>query len=204
MADETTAAIQALIKQVGALTETVEKQNTQIDDQNTRLDGLHEFNGRVLDQKKDLERKFKASPETIADMAKMGYEPGKDGNWYPKGTQPSHCLTREEARDPQKYRTAKEAAAKAGATLTIVDPDKPDDTHRRASRSEIDASLKTTLIRDDDQKVAYMRRDVMASDARQYRQLRADGMTVQQWSNADDLPQHMQTKLALMEKSNDA
>jgi len=49
MADETTAAIQALIKQVGALTETVEKQNKQIDDQNTRLDDLHEFNGRVLD-----------------------------------------------------------------------------------------------------------------------------------------------------------
>jgi len=137
-------------------------------------------------------------------MAKMGYEPGKDGNWYPKGTLPSHRLTREEARDPQKYRTAKAAAAKAGAKLEIVDPDKPDDTHRRASRSEIDASLKTTLIRDDDQKVAYMRRDVMGSDARQYRQLRADGMTVQQWSNADDLPQHMQTKLALMEKSNDA
>jgi CRISPR/Cas system-associated endonuclease/helicase Cas3 len=204
MADETTAAIQALIKQVGALTETVEKQNKQIDDQNTRLDGLHEFNGRVLDQKKDLERKFKASPETIADMAKMGYEPGKDGDWYPKGTQPTHRLTREEARDPQKYRAAKEAAAKAGTQLQIVDPTEPDDMHRRASRSKIDASLKTTLIRDDDQKVAYMRRDAMASDARQYRQLRADGMTVQQWSNADDLPQHMQTKLALMEKSNDA
>jgi len=204
MADETTAAIQALIKQVGALTETVEKQNKQIDDQNTRLDGLHEFNGRVLDQKKDLERKFKASPETIADMAKMGYEPGEDGDWYKQGTQPTHRLTREEARDPHQYRAAKAAAAKAGVQLQIVDPTDTDDTHRRASRSEIDASLKTTLIRDDDQKVAYMRRDVMGSDARQYRQLRADGFNVQQWSNADDLPQHMQTKLALMEKSNDA
>ncbi|MFY0661451.1 MAG: hypothetical protein JXR15_13240 [Shimia sp.] len=204
MADETTAAIQALIKQVGALTETVEKQNKQIDDQNTRLDGLHEFNGRVLDQKKDLERKFKASPETIAEMAKMGYEPGKDGDWYKQGTQPTHRLTREEARDPQKYRAAKAAAAKAGTQLQIVDPTDTDDTHRRSSRSEIDASLKTTLIRDDDQKVAYMRRDVMGSDARQYRQLRADGFTVEQWSNVGDLPQHMQSKLALMEKPNDA
>ncbi len=48
-----------------------------------------------------------------------------------------------------------------------------------------------------------MRRDAM-TDPRQYQRLRADGMTVQQWSNADDLPQHMQTKLALMEKANDA
>jgi len=47
-----------------------------------------------------------------------------------------------------------------------------------------------------------MRRDVMRTDQRQYRQLRADGFTVEQWDNANDLPQHMQTKLALMEKAN--
>ena len=29
-------------------------------------------------------------------------------------------------------------------------------------------------------------------------------MTVKSWDQPDDLPQHMQTKLALMEKSHDA
>ena len=48
-----------------------------------------------------------------------------------------------------------------------------------------------------------MRRDAM-SDTRQYQRLRADGFTVQSWNQPDDLPQHMQTKLALMEKANDA
>ena len=204
MADETTAAIQALIKQVGALTETVNKQNTQIDDQNTRLDKLHEFNGRVLDQKKDLERKATSqpTPEKIAEMANAGLVPGDDGNWYMRGTKPTHSLTREDARNPTTYRAAKAAAEKAGATLTIVDPTADDDTHRRSSRTTTDTSLNTSLIRDDDQKIAYMRRDMMGSDTRQYRQLRADGFNVQSWDNADDLPQHMRTKLALMEKAN--
>jgi hypothetical protein len=197
MPDDTTAALQALIKQVETLTTTVT-------DQQKRMDSLHDFNGRILDEKKDMQRQLEQQTETDKKLADMGYERAPDGNYHPKGTKPAHTLTREEARDPQKYRAAKDAAAKTGATLQIVDPQKPEDAHRRASRSEIDASLKTTLIRDDDQKVAYMRRDAMGSDARQYRQLRADGFNVQQWSNADDLPQHMQTKLALMEKSNDA
>ena len=195
MTDETTAAIQALIKQVGALT-------TQLDEQNARLDNLHEFNGRVLDQKKDLERK-QPTAEKIAEMASNGMELGADGNWYLKGSQPKHSLTREEARDPARYREAKAAAEKAGATLTIVDPETQDQT-RRNSRGEVDTSTKTTVIKDDDQQIAYMRRDAMREDPRQYRQLRAAGLTVQPWDTATDLPQHMQTKFALMEKSHDA
>ena len=198
MADDTSAALQALIKQVSALTETVGAQQK-------RLDGLHDFNTRVLDEKKDLQRKLEAAPKThtpeaIAEMAKMGYEQGDDGNWYKKGTRPSHALTREEARDPVKYRTAKAAAEKAGAVLQIVDPDKPDDTHRRP-RAEVDTSTTTTLVKDEDQQIAYMRRDVMGSDPRQYQRLRAEGMTVKSWDQPNDLPQHMQTKLALMEKA---
>ena len=197
MPDDSTAALQALIKQVETLTTTVT-------DQQKRMDGLHDFNTCILDEKKDMQRQLEQQTETDKKLADMGYQRAPDGNYYPQGTRPAHTLTREEARDPQKYRAAKEAAAKVGGTLQIVDSTDGGDTRRRSSRTETDTSLTTTLIRDDDQKVAYMRRDVMGSDARQYRQLRADGFSVQSWDNADDLPQHMQTKLALMEKSNDA
>lgn len=195
MADDTSAALKALIQQVSALTETVAKQDK-------RLENLHEFNGRVLDQKKDLQRRLEQQTETDKQLVDMGYERASDGNYYPKGTKPAHTLTRAEARDPAKYRAAKEAAAKIGATLEIVDPNKADDTHRRG-RGNI-AATTTTVIKDEDQRVAYMRRDVMGSDPRQYQRLRAEGMTVKSWDQPDDLPQHMQTKLALMEKSHDA
>ncbi|MEX5728482.1 hypothetical protein Ga0609869_001835 [Rhodovulum iodosum] len=195
MADDTSAALKALIQQVSALTETVGAQQK-------KLEGLHDFNARVLDEKKDLQRRLEQQTETDKQLADMGYERASDGNYYPKGTKPAHTLTRAEARDPAKYHAAKEAAAKIGATLEIVDPDKTDDTHRRG-RGNV-ATTTTTIIKDDDQKVAYMRRDVMGADPRQYQRLRAEGMTVKSWDQPDDLPQHMQTKLALMEKSHDA
>ncbi|WP_424943896.1 hypothetical protein [Aliiroseovarius crassostreae] len=195
MADDTSAALKALIQQVSALTETVGAQQK-------KLEGLHDFNARVLDEKKDLQRQLEQQTETDKQLADMGYERAADGNYYPKGTKPAHTLTRAEARDPAKYRAAKEAAAKIGATLEIVDPDKADDTHRRG-RGNV-ATTTTTVIKDEDQRVAYMRRDVMGSDPRQYQRLRAEGMTVKSWDQPDDLPQHMQTKLALMEKSHDA
>jgi len=195
MADDTSAALKALIQQVSALTETVGAQQK-------KLDGLRDFNTRILDEKKDMQRRLEQQSETDKQLADMGYERAADGNYYPKGTKPAHTLTRAEARDPAKYRAAKEAAAKIGATLEIVDPDKADDTHRRG-RGNV-ATTTTTVIKDEDQRVAYMRRDVMGADPRQYQRLRAEGMTVKSWDQPDDLPQHMQTKLALMEKSHDA
>lgn len=195
MADDTSAALKALIQQVSALTETVGEQQK-------KLEGLRDFNTRILDEKKDMQRRLEQQTETDKQLADMGYKRAADGNYYPKGTKPAHTLTRAEARDPAKYRAAKEAAAKIGATLEIVDPDKPDDTHRRGRGSV--ATTTTTIIKDEDQRVAYMRRDVMGSDPRQYQRLRAAGMTVKSWDQPDDLPQHMQTKLALMEKSHDA
>lgn len=195
MADDTSAALQALIKQVSALTETVEKQQS-------KLDGVRDFNTRILDEKKDMQRQLEKQAAADKKWAGMGYERGPDGNYYPEGTRPKHSLTREEARDPQKYRAAKEVAEKAGVTLQIVDPYQPEDSHRHG-RSEV-ATTTTSVIKDRDQRVAYMRRDVMGSDTRQYQLLRADGFTVRSWDQPDDLPQHMQTKLALMEKSHDA
>lgn len=185
MADDTAAALQALIQQVTALTETVESQQSTID-------GIKKHNERLLDKVKDDKR---ANPPP-------GMERGPDGNFYMKGTRPTHSLTREEARDPQKYRAAKAAAEKAGATLAIVDNTPAEDNHRRA-RPTPDQTLKTRLVKDEDQKVAYLHRDDMRN-SRQYRNLRRAGFTVQSFDSADDLPQHMQTKLALMEKSHES
>ncbi len=196
--DDTAVALHALIKQVGALTET-------IGEQQKRLDSLHDQNTRILDQKKDLQRKLEAAPtkELIEQMEKAGFELGPEGrDWYPNGTRPTHSLTRAEARDPIKYRAAKEAAAKAGATLQIADPDGAEDQHRRDRRKPTDATLKTRLVKDEDRRVAYLCRDDM-KDARQYQGLRNQGFTVQSWDTADDLPQHMQTKLRLMEQAHD-
>ena len=198
MTTPTDAALAAILKQMQTLTEKVTAQDK-------RLDDLHEFNTKILDEKKDAKRALdaaqsKMTPEQIADLESMGFEKADDGNWYPKGVKGAHEITRADARDPAKYRAAKLAAERAGKTLSIVDPTSPEDAHRRP-RSQIDTTLRTTLVRDDHERVAYMRRDAMQSDPRAYQRLRAEGFTVQQWSTTDDLPQHMQTKLALMEKS---
>lgn len=196
MPDDTTAALQALIKQVATLTTTVT-------DQQKRMDSLHDFNGSVLDEKKDMQHQLEQQAASDKKWADMGYERAPDGNYYPEGTRPKRSLTREEARDPQKYRAAKAVAEKAGATLTITDLNNPGDAHHH-SRPEVNTSLSTTVVKDDDQRIAYMRRDVMGSDPRQYQRLRSDGFSVQSWDQPNDLPQHMQTKLVEMEKSHDA
>lgn len=195
MADDTTTAIHALLTQVKALTETVEKQQSQ-------LNGVRDFNTRILDEKKDMQRQLEEQAVSDKKWADMGFERGPDGNYYPEGTRPKHSLTREEARDPKKYRAAKDAATKAGAQLSIFDPEDNDDSDQ-GGRPAV-KSTTTSVVKDRDQRIAYMRRDVMGSDTRQYQLLRADGFTVQSWDHPEDLPKHMQTKLALMEKSHDA
>ncbi len=211
MTTQQDAAIAALIKQVETLTETVETQNKRMDD-------LHAFNGKILDEKKDLERKLQADdsksakpdPATDArrkELEAQGFEKRDDGNWYPKGETVAHTITREDARDPRKYAAAKEAAAKAGKQVQIIDPnatERVDQHQRNNSRPDIDINLKTTLVTDDHRKVAYMRRDAMRDDARQYQSLRRDGFTVEPFNTADDLPQHMQTKLRLAENAANA
>jgi len=50
MTTDTEAALKVLLEQVKVLTDTVTAQQK-------RLDGLHDFNSRIIDEKKDLERK---------------------------------------------------------------------------------------------------------------------------------------------------
>ncbi|WP_226782540.1 hypothetical protein [Oceaniglobus trochenteri] len=212
MPDDTTAALQALMQQVQTLTETVT-------DQAKRLDDLHAFNSRVLDEKKDVQRQLEAAKneppkKTLIDvvneetrerkMRAANLEKDADGNWYPKGVRPAHSLTREDARDPRKYAAAKEAAQKAGATLTVID-DGDDPTIRNTGQGDVVQS-KTFTFDDTHERVRYIRADMETGKGIVGRRMRAeqDGYTIKTFRTADDLPPHARTKFELMEKAANA
>lgn len=206
MPDDTTAALQALMQQVQTLTETVT-------DQTKRMDGLYEHNSRLLDQIKGGKAAETATKKTLIDvvdeetrerkMRAANLEKAADGNWYPQGVKPKHSLSREDARDPRKYAAAKEAAQKAGVTLTVIDEGNGDPT--RQPRAQV-ANTRVSVIKDDDTKRVYVRKDVFGTPEfqEQYKQLRANGYTPSTWVQLEDLPQHMQTKHRLQEKAANA
>ncbi|MCR9125454.1 MAG: hypothetical protein NXH82_04955 [Rhodobacteraceae bacterium] len=209
MPDDTTAALQALLQQVQTLTTTVT-------DQAKRLDDLHAFNTRVLDEKKDIQRQLDAQPpkKTIVDIAneeiherKMraaNLEKDADGNWHPVGVKPKHSLTRADARDPRKYAAAKEAAAKAGATLTVINGN-DDPTIRNTSKQDVIQS-KTFTFDDTHERVRYIRADMETGTGIVGRRMRAEqeGFTIRTFRTPDDLPPHARTKFDLMERAANA
>lgn len=208
MPDDTTAALQALMQQVTKLTETVTEQSK-------RLDSLHDFNSRVLDEKKDMQRQLDAAKKkSIVDivaeetqerkMRAAGLEKDADGNWYPKGIRPKHAITREDARDPRKYAAAKEAAAKDGVTVTVIDGD-VDPTIRNTGKREVIQS-KTFTFDDDHERVRWVRADMETGKGIVQRRMRAeqDGYTIKTFHTLDDLPQHARTKFELMERAANA
>lgn len=192
MADDTAIALQALLKQMQTLTDKVEAQDK-------RLDDLHKFNGRILDEKKDLERKQTApaakqpdpaDPATDAKINRLA-EAGlsRIGNEWRRDGKPAHIITREQARDPKTYQIAKLAAEMSGLTMQIERDDDATDTHRRG-RGEVDTSAQKVIF-DRDNNRAYMRRDVMAKDRSQYRALRNQNIIVESFDTMDDLPEHL-------------
>ncbi|MEL6467883.1 MAG: hypothetical protein AAFQ58_23210 [Pseudomonadota bacterium] len=207
MPDDTTAALQALMQQVQTLTETVT-------DQTKRMDGLYEHNTRLLDQIKGGKATETAPKKTLIDvvneetrerkMRAANLEKGADGNWYPKGVRPAHSLTREDARDPRKYAAAKEAAQKAGATLTVID-EGDDPTIRNTGLGDVVQS-KTFTFDDTHERVRYIRADMETGKGIVGRRMRAeqDGYTIKTFRTADDLPPHARTKFELMEKAANA
>ncbi len=208
MPDDTTAALQALMQQVTKLTETVTEQSK-------RLDSLHDFNSRILDEKKDMQRQLDAAKkksivDIVADeqqerkMRAAGLEKDAEGNWYPKGIRPKHAITREDARDPRKYAAAKEAAAKDGVTVTVIDGD-IDPTIRNTGKREVIQS-KTFTFDDDHERVRWVRADMETGKGIVQRRMRAeqDGYTIKTFHSLDDLPQHARTKFELMERAANA
>ncbi|SEL29868.1 hypothetical protein [Jannaschia helgolandensis] len=216
MSDDTTAALQALLQQFQTLTNTVTDQSKRLDDLAKQNDGLRAFNSRVLDEKKDAQRQLDAKPpkKTIVDIAdeeiherKMraaNLEKDADGNWYPQGVKPKHSLTREDARDPAKYRAAKEAAHKAGATLTVIDGS-DDPTIRNTGKGDVVQS-KTFTFDDTHERVRYLRADMETGKGIIGRRMRAeqDGYTIKTFRSPDELPPHARTKFDLMERAANA
>ncbi|MCA0205153.1 MAG: hypothetical protein LCH92_12480 [Proteobacteria bacterium] len=203
--NDTTAALQALLKQVTALTETVTAQQK-------RLDDLHAFNGRILDEAKDLKREKKSLLQTLEEQQRdralesANFTRDADGNLrLNTSTLPAHTISRADARDPAKYRAAKEAAAKAGLPLKIAD-DRDDPTRRNTHSATAIAQTKTISLDDDHHRIRYVRADHNTGHGIVQRRLEAErlGLRVQTWRTPDDLPEHMQAKLHLMEKAHDA
>ncbi|ABV93652.1 hypothetical protein Dshi_1910 [Dinoroseobacter shibae DFL 12 = DSM 16493] len=220
MADDTNAALQALIKQVITLTETVEAQSK-------RLDGLHDFNTRILDEKKDLQRKLASPPanDEVTETRRLldainNPKRAEPDNLTPKqaaekaakdqaerqrlarlrasGIDPNNPvveLTRAEARDTHRYREMRELAALAGTTLRVVDNPNHFDPAQQG-RPEI-AQTRSAVIKDADNKRVYVRRDVMGSSnfRQQYSNLRAAGFVPVTWSDPSDLPDHIREQV---------
>ena len=216
MPDDTTAALQALLQQVQTLTNTVTEQQKRFDDQHKRMDDLHKHNSRLLDKVMDTKRENEAPPpkKTLIDivneeiherkMRAANLEKDADGNWYPVGVKPKHSLTREEARDPRKYAAAKEAAAKAGATLTVINGN-DDPTIRNTSKQDVIQS-KTFTFDDTHERVRYIRADMETGKGIVGRRMRAEqeGFTIRTFRTPDDLPPHARTKFDLMERAANA
>ncbi len=199
MADETTAAIQALIKQVETLT--------------TRIDGVQTHNTRLLDQIKDKKR---AAPTDLnaliatvdrkaeqQRMANAGFSLDTDGHYRTTGqtSDGAIVLTREQARDSKQYNEAKTKAAEQGVPLRIAS-DQEDPTQVNMGRSDI-AETKTITFDDDHERVRYIREDLHRGDGMVRRQMNAEseGYKVKTFRTPDDLPDHARTKFDLMESA---
>lgn len=210
MSDDTTAALQALIKQVETIT-------TTMTDQAKRLDDLHSFNARVLDEKKDMQRALDtqkskplvdifAAEQTEQKMRSANLERQADGTWkLANGGKPAHSLTRAEARDPRKYAEGKAAAEKAGTTLTIIDGRDGDPPILKSDKPDILQS-KTFTFDDTRERIRYIRADMHTGSGIVDRHIAAtrEGLKIRSFHSLDDLPDHARTKFELMERAANA
>ena len=210
MPDDTTAAIQALMQQVAALTETVQKQDALIK-------GVRDHNVRLLDEVKDAKRAAKPAPDIFDRLeqeerdrkrASLNLVTQPDGSVRLASGNGDHgnavVLTREAARNAQTYREAKAAAQARGVPLRISDEGE-DPTMRNNGRPPVMQS-KTFTFDDTHERIRYVRADMQAGEGIVTRRLAAEkeGFRVRTFNSLDDLPPHARQKFELMEAAANA
>ncbi|MBK8458241.1 MAG: hypothetical protein IPL47_15000 [Phyllobacteriaceae bacterium] len=139
-------------------------------------------------------------------MQNAGFTQDATGNWVLGGSQQEAgvYLSREDARNPSKYREAKQEAEKRGVPLRVTDTAE-DPTRRNTGQSEI---MKSTVFTFDDEheRVRYVRADMQTGTGIVHRRLQAEreGYKVRTFRSLDDLPGHMQDKFRRMEMAANA
>lgn len=206
MPDDTTAAIQALLQQVTVLTETVQTQQKHLDALKTHIldekkDALREKDTALSSVDKILAQLETQQREKALKLA--GFERDASGNLVLGGRAAERAvyLTREEARDPVKYREAKAKAEASGLPLRVTDTG-DDPTRRNTGQPDI---MKSTIFTFDDEheRIRYVRSDMQSGNGIVQRRLQAEkeGYTIRTFRTLDDLPEHAARKFTLMEKA---
>lgn len=139
-------------------------------------------------------------------MKNAGFIQDAAGNWILGGSQsePGVYLSREDARDPVKYREAKQQAEKRGVQLRVIEPGE-DPTRRNTGKREVVQS-KVFTFDDEHERVRWLRADMQTGTGLVQRRLAAEreGYTIKTFHSPDDLPGHARTKFDLMERAANA
>jgi len=209
MPDDTTAAIQALIQQVAALTDTVQKQQTD-------LEGIRKHNTRLLDEVKDAKRAASEptfiermeAQERARKLESLNLVQNPDGTTRLASGKGDHgnavVLDRETARDPAAYRAAKARAESLGVPLRIQD-DGIDPTYRNSGKTDVMQS-KVFTFDDTHERIRYVRADMHSGPGNVQRALAAEkeGYRLRPFRTLNDLPEHARTKFEMMEAAANA
>lgn len=209
MPDDTDAALKALIQQVAALTDTVQKQQAD-------LEGIRKHNTRLLDEVKDAKRaqteptfiERMEARERARKLESLNLVQNPDGTTRLASGKGDHgnavVLDRESARNPQKYREAKAAAAARGVPLVIAE-DGIDPTVRNTDRPQVMRS-KVFTFDDTHERIRYVRADMQTGEGIVQRRLAAEreGLKVRTFNTLDDLPAHARQKFEMMEAAANA
>lgn len=136
-------------------------------------------------------------------MKNAGFIQDAAGNWILGGSQsePGVYLSRDDARDPVKYREAKQQAEKRGVPLRVIEPGE-DPTRRNTGKREVVQS-KVFTFDDEHERVRWLRADMQTGTGLVQRRLAAEreGYTIKTFHSPDDLPGHARTKFDLMERA---
>lgn len=147
-----------------------------------------------------------AKQEKERTMKNAGFIQDAAGNWILGGSQsePGVYLSREDARDPVKYREAKQQAEKRGVPLRVIEPGE-DPTRRNTGKREVVQS-KVFTFDDEHERVRWLRADMQTGTGLVQRRLAAEreGYTIKTFHSPDDLPGHARTKFDLMERAANA